>query len=249
MFAAGYNAHDTPVKQMNFRRFLTWHMSFTAVVIAKNHRVKPYLYIDTNAGPGNYAAHGAPQVDGSPLIFLDVAVQQLAGYEALFIERDAGEYERLARNTRPWLSDGRRRSARAIAADANEIIPICGPEEYRYGLIYHDPNGPPDWELLRSAAARFPRVDILVNLNCTSIKRVRGAHGQDAPDLLSGLARIGKQYVYHTATTHGKWQWLMAMLTNFEPRDWRSQGIIKYNDGLLKRLNLSRREMQPQLFS
>lgn len=249
MFAAGFNAKDTPVKQENLRRFLRWHMGFTAAVIARDKRNKPYLYIDANAGPGNYAAHNAPQVDGSPRIFLDLAATHLDGYEALFIERDHDEYERLCDNVGPWLSRKEGRETAVCGADANQIIGACNKEPYRYGLMYHDPNGKPDWDLLSLASERFPRVDILVNLSCTTIKRVRGAYGDDTPTLLDGLTRVGKKFVYHTAATHGRWQWLMAMLTNFEPRDWRSQGIIKYDDSMIKRLSKSKREMQPGFFS
>lgn len=254
--AAGFNEKDTPIKQDNFRRFLRYHMSITKQALVKDralgYNTKPYLYVDCNAGPGDYAHAGHPEVNGSPLIFLELA-PKLHGFEAVFIEKDANEFNRLAANVEPWLSDVLGREVEAVQQDANDALRPCAEDKYRKGLIYHDPNGRPDWGLLQMLAKKFQRVDILVNLNCAAIKRTNGAFEVDDPTLIEGLDSVGKRFLYVTDKTHGKWQWLMALLMNWEYGDWEQEGIVKFSrpqaKQVLHRANYTRRELQPDFFS
>jgi len=250
--AAGYHETDTPLKQANLKKFLALHMILTRNVMRRMRCNDPYWYVDCNAGPGNYAHEGDETTLGSPLVFARQACLSLgSNWVADFVERDACEFTRLQENVPAYMRTILTQHGRIAChnQDANAWMAEKPSRKMRYGLIYHDPNGMPDWGLLRLAAEKWPQMDILVNVNSTAIKRNAGVDSDVTR--LPELFTI-KKHVILTDGTHGKWQWLMALLTNWKGIGaWHSNGIVHWDstqgEWVRMKAGLTRQEREERL--
>jgi len=200
----GYSS-STPKKQDCFKNFLRAHIKIAFNVMLK-HYSYVYRYYDINAGCGEYEG-----IRGSPLMFLETIDSLLLPDEicidAVFVEENSANVDKLK-----LCFTGRRELPKnvrfkIICDDNKKILP-----NYRgngYGLLYHDPNGCFDHELLTIFAKQNPKLDILINCNSTAIKRSHAALNTE--NLVHRIDKIGKRnWFIRDVFGHHQWTFLFG---------------------------------------
>jgi three-Cys-motif partner protein len=168
----------TPKKQYSLERFLSFYLRIAFNVIKKFRGSQVFHYYDVNAGSGKVDGKS-----GSPLIFLEtlqrilpeIDPQNQIKIEATFVEIDKQNVRDLEKNisTLPIL---RKVVARVLCGDNKEVIQNFS-FPWGVGLLYHDPNGCFNHDMLRKFAEKNKRIDLLVNCNSVAQKRSEKAHG------------------------------------------------------------------------
>jgi len=245
----------TPLKESGLGCILRMHMRVTKSIIAKRESFAhpDYHWFDINAGFGQY-----PECPGSPLVFLNEAKQIGITYQATFIEQDATNVSRLA------SCIGDNRNVTILCGDNMRLLPIVAGQlsgrRQHYGMLYTDPNGIPSFDLL-SGVSRFPvlrKVDFLIYVSATSIKRSRRAHPDKYVGLTEYLATIDKRHwLLRDISTVGAHQWTFLLGTNWDGfPEYRKEGFYRADtkDGkaIMNILATTQEEramaMQPELF-
>jgi three-Cys-motif partner protein len=200
-------------KQHTLRVLLGQHLN-TCKTIFNKHGQKhwchsQYQFIDTNAGPGY---NDCESCDGSPVIFLKQAQKIEVDYFAHFIEISPEHSKALSGAIDNWnhhqiiTGDNRNVLSRVI----DDIPPGS------YGLLYTDPNGIPDFEML-ARASRHPsmkRVDILIRYAASAVKRNQHITGKK---MLDYLGKINKQYwIVREPERSDNWQWTFLLGMNWD---------------------------------
>lgn len=266
--SAGYNPHDTPIKCRNFRTMLKLQMRVVKEIFAQKSWAakKGYIYVDCNGGPGVYDREDRElKLSGSPLIFLEEVKQMGLPFQAFIIENDANDFERLIENVSTFLHEKIiTRNGKSYYAEGHNITLYRGdnstaaslaiPKDWQFGVIYHDPNGPPNFPLLRTWAKKFPHTDQIININSNGKKRMDAVQEGTSSDLAKELSTIGKKRYLVTSSLTGKWQWLMALATNADKetiKEWRNEGLIDLDspDGrqVLLRATHTKKELREML--
>lgn len=229
---------------------------------------RQYTVIDLNAGPGRYVLPNRYVVDGTPILVLRrLAHSKLRTWRALFVEEEPD----MAAELQYWLDEEAKRLG--IAADRYEVragdhnrvvqpwVAAWVPARRGLGLILHDPNGAPDFPLLESLThhPQLERFDVVVYLQATPVKRVRGL--PDKYDIAGwqsldeALPRIKAHWVVREP--NGSNQYAPCIGSNGAlPGTWKRQGFwpLESDRGsdIFERLNLTVRERknlrQPGLF-
>ena len=218
-----------------FQTILRMQMVIARAVIQKyspKYTPLPYLYLDLTAGPGY--SEPRRQIKGSPLIFLEQASRPLpvgrsedkfmppVPFEAHFFEKDAEFAAQLEHNIVPFRAASHCHGLTVYHADYTDpTVGVCSlwpaPQKYRYGLVYIDPSGDlPDFATLACLAEKFPRVEILIHIAATIVKRRSQAH--NIPERLADL--IGKipkpHWLIRKARRGDKHQWTFLMGTGID---------------------------------
>jgi hypothetical protein len=201
----------TEIKQEHFRKILSVHMLITSHVIRnwreKNWNVSPYFhYFDINAGAG-FDQNG---VKGSPQIFCEEREKRKIYCKSLFIEESADNAESLKA-----LLPGEN----VECGDHSDVLPGSFTDEKvrRFGLLYADPNGIFDLDVIRKFCECYcyNKTDILINCNSTAIKRVRmSSRHEETRSLWDRLQEIDKKY-WIIREPYGRHQWSFILGTNW----------------------------------
>jgi hypothetical protein len=234
----GQSSTCTPVKQSDFRAFLTMHMRMVGGILGKSDRNGKYLhpaynYFDLNAGCGVNERAGELPLPGSPLIFAQVAQALRVQSEATMFEANAKAAtsldQRMAEYRAPLL-----RLDVARGDHLETAFPMLSDLSYgkpRYGMVYSDPNGADTpFGLLAAFAEKLPAVDILCSVNGTSRKRARMSPIHDSekfPPIAECIAQVPKRYclIRHPYSNH---HWALLFFTNYAgflkhpPHGWDS---------------------------
>lgn len=206
-------------KQAGFKCVIDTQISIVKSVITK-HKWAPqiFYYIDLYAGDGSNAMEGCP---GSPVIFLQ-EIQDKMKYSASFIEIEPG-------NTIYLKAAVQFANSHTVYTGDNAIILpqiIKSIPRYSYGLIYADPNGIPNFDMLSNASKHLPKMDILIRCPATAIKR----NGNSLQDFIH---RIDKSN-WLVQRPEGKWQWTFLFATNYtEYPTWKKLNMhnLQSNEG------------------
>lgn len=216
----GYGQY-TLDKQFGLEMLFKYHMSVVREVLG-NHPNFPqiYHYIDTNAGSGH---NEELDCDGSPLIYEKEIRQIGIGGKSWLIEREP-ENADILRD----LVGGE-----IIIGDNRDVLHgIIARLPWRaFGLLYHDPNTVPDFDLLTKACrnSRMYKMDILIRCSGTSIKRARSAYPDKFCNLQEYLSKINKKYWLVRRLAHGdRHQWTFLFGTNWKDiKDWKKRGFYR----------------------
>jgi len=186
----------TQLKLEHFEKIVHAHIRVTRAVMLKHKQFYPpgsrYRYIELTAGRGFSPA----RQKGTPLTFMSVAEAEGVDYRADLIEISSGncaELERnveLERNAKKWVHG----EVEYHNGDyRTESVQLLGqPNGNEMGLIFADPSGdPPDFEILGQLAALRTRMEILIYLSSTNIKRVYQFTGKR---LVDGINAVGKGF-------------------------------------------------------
>ncbi len=178
----------TPLKEHDLSEILHYLFSIHRAILKKNI-LPPFLHCDANSGSG---INKDVCCEGSPRVFIRAAYHYDFLKSAFFIEIEKEYVQELIQNIPPfnWIT--------IINEDNKTALPkIIDTKStpWTHGLIYHDPNGYPDFELLEEIFKKenAKRLDILIRLEATTIKRCRTAFPDKGYQELGGhLARIKK---------------------------------------------------------
>lgn len=253
---AGHSDSDTPTKLELFSHWITHHMQVVGAIYNKSAWAtkKPYIYVDLNAGRGWY---DDLRVYGSPLIFLKNIALRNWKWQSLLFEKNTDEYNQLR-----WHVDHHFRhkwpDCVGIYNEDNRMAPCrIISARWQFGIVYHDPNGKPDVDLLLRLAEMLPHTDILVNINSLAKKR----NGESNGHLLEEIQAI-KRWKERCIVSelYGRWQWSMMLFTNAPTetlRAWSNLGFHEFETAKAQSILVKAsytaeqiREMQqPTLFS
>lgn len=201
---------------------------------------RPIVILDLNAGTG---WNDKVNCIGSPLIILD-AVKRFPYRTFLdFIEIDEPSSRALYQRLEACKKTGSKDFFECYIGDNKEVLPqiLENMDEKRYGLIYHDPNGVPDFDLMRTVSynpkSRF--IDIMFRISGTNYKRTR--LGMDAfgaknchphlvgkyPKLTDQLKKINKKHwIIRDIIDPDPYQWTFLMGTNWTDFPaWKKEGF------------------------
>lgn len=244
----GYGDH-TQLKQDDFLGLLSLHIKIVDGITskAKNSWQRYYTYIDMNAGPGIYNG-----IVGSPMLFLSQIEQTTIPYQATFIEQEQCNADQLSN----LIGQRSPRGKVSVVNGSNEHALRNGsaPTKKTFGMIYHDPNGMPNFDLLSEVSRNqcFQHMDFVIYLGATTIKRVRRAEevaGSDtkAKLLADYLGSINKA-TWIIRKPAGRNQWTFAIGSNWVNfPTWQKHGFYKIDseegESILKRLTYTNGEI------
>lgn len=235
MAGQGQSEH-TEEKQYGLSKILGQWLSIVDRITTKYKIDRPILYADMNAGSG---WNEEVNCIGSPLLFLNEAKTHTFKRDVYFIESNTNALIELAER----VYEVGELDANLINGNHNEVMPEIVKKHNGLGLIYHDPNGLPSFDLLRSLSQfrNFDKVDILIRISGTNYKRIR--NGVDSfgkkrqileligkyPNLKDQLKSINKkQWIIRDIIDPDPYQWTFLLGTNWtEYKAWESQGFYK----------------------
>jgi three-Cys-motif partner protein len=191
----GYGA-VTPVKLSVLGRILSMHLAVTDAVMDKypsKFRL-PYRYLEFTAGRGFTPNHQR----GSTLLFLDRVHSGTFRhtYQAEFIDREQDNLNALEQTVTAEAKKNQwgTVSVRYQPYDYQAVVPLLFPDRdiYELGLVFVDHSGDvPEWHTLKLIAHRRPKMEILVYISSTAVKRVFQYTGKKLADHMNF---VGKKY-------------------------------------------------------
>lgn len=210
-------------KATGLSKLLSQHVNTVKKILEKpeySHYPQVYHYIDAYAGPGY---NEVEQCDGSPVIFLKTAKTLGMKYRAWFVEKEANLSTELSKRIKDFDS------CEVLRGDNANVVPQIarGLPDNAYGLVYADPNGIPNFDML-SKVSMLPELykfDILIRYNAAAVKRNEPQTGKKMLDLLS---KINKKYwIIRDILPGDIWQWTFLLGLNWPGlSEWRSQGFM-----------------------
>lgn len=224
----GCNQRFTPQKWDRIKYLLIAHSKMVRSITSREGWALPgYHYFDLYAGPGVYKDQisGSLFSDyGSPLIAAGILRDQQ--HKLYFNDSDPNCITdlTLALATESIL-------ALVTCLDVSEFTKMVCSDEWRQrqygnldrktmGIVFADPNGSPDWTSLEAftKCKQYDRLDLLINVNATSIKRCRTSpmHRHKYVSLAEQLDRLRKRYTYVWTPHHSNaWQFALLFATNW----------------------------------
>lgn len=219
MSLKGVYSRETPQKQHDFRAILNHHINVCQRIFEKYSYRSQYRYIDIFGGPGLYGG-----IEGSPLIFKQLAVGTGLSYQADIFEIDPGRYASLVKSLN---SNGPIKVTLGNGCELFKNLTI-GPKQY--GLLYCDPPQDEDtfdrsFELMTYASERYSRLDLMLYVSATNLKRIRAYKG--TPFLSERFKPINKKH-WAIRRLRDQQQYTFLIGTNYiEWAEWHNRGFFK----------------------
>lgn len=184
----------TPLKIEHLAKIFGMHLAVAQAVLNKHSGYRQqYRYVDLTAGKG----HTPDGMAGSPLVFLkQIAANGLTlPYRADFIECIQLNLEELKTATPAEAAKSQGRGELHFHhGDYKEKVRTLFPcpDTHELGLVFVDPSGDsPDFQTLQYVARMRPRMEILMYVSTTNIKRLFPYTEKLLSDYMT---EIGKQY-------------------------------------------------------
>lgn len=251
----------TERKMDDFSKIVAMHLAITQAVLKKNIRLYPqsYRYIDLTSGKG-YSPNG---VKGSPIAFLEQAEHEKfeLPYRADLIEcepKNMGELKSAiaeAKNRIKWVASDINFHLGRYQDEIKKLLPIRNNNEF--GLVFVDHSGDmPDFQVLHYISEMRPKMEILIYLSSTNVKRI---YQHTEKRLTDYIDSIGKKYwLVRKPISWDQFKWTFLLGSN-APSLFRDYSRIdfyrletKRGQQILEELNLTEKEQfeakQPKLF-
>jgi hypothetical protein len=214
-----------------FSYLMAVHINMVKEVFAASPRdvVPAYVYLDLYAGPGLYEVrHDADLAGqlGSPLIAIRRLKASGIDFAPYFADADPAVCDLLRSSlVRDGHGEHVGRVFKACCALSVDRLLAWHTTRNKFGLAFADPNGQPDWDALHllSRSDQWYNVDMLINVNATAHKRVKGrfkGHGFRRPT--DYLRSLRKRYLWlWTPDESDSWQFTLAYCTNRKCPEFR----------------------------
>ena len=233
-FPAGKHISSaTPIKQEVFKDITNTHINIVYNIVNKyewTNRI--YHYFDLNAGP-------EPELDVcSALSFLENIKEsrkkqryryksQPMEFKAVLIDKDDNRLKDLSNRIDKFLEiKVKDPKEKKVFNDSIDIIrgnnekilkDYMALSRNMYGILYHDPFGEPSFDILKEFAKHYPRMDIVLNCNCGTIKRTKNsATCKNSKTLKEHIDEMSKDHIVCSNKLRTCWQWLMMIFTNWD---------------------------------
>lgn len=249
----------TGTKIFHLGKIFEMHMAITQAVLNRiTSFMQQYRYIDVTAGKGE-----TPDGNfGSPIIFLQKVNSDkfYKPYKVDLIEKKRDNYQALMENVQKACDDNEW-GGQVISyhhGKYQEIIPkiLDRERDNELGLIFVDHSGDlPDFEILSYIARVRPRMEILIYLSATNVKRINHDSGKRLSDYMSD---IGKQYwLVRKPIKRDSHQWTFLLGSNTDIfKDYKRINFYRIDSKeaqeILLKLDLTENErfeiIQPRLF-
>jgi three-Cys-motif partner protein len=207
----------TQRKLDDFKKIIEMHLNITYNVICRVNAPRMYRYIDLTAGKG-YALN--PPRRGCAVIFADAIERMYKGqmnYRADFVDEDPAHIESL----KTWLAPVKEQYAcddswwhfheeqyQSIGPALAKVNP-----QHQFGLVFVDPNGDaPDIKTLATFANLRPKMEILIYVATTNLKRAPGA--PVFSDYLNAIPKTNWLVREKQAGDSQGWTFLLGSRTN-----------------------------------
>jgi hypothetical protein len=214
----------TLAKWNAFAYLMTVHSHMVREIFAATPRdvVPAYIYLDLYAGPGLYEVRHDPDLAGqlgSPLIAIRRLQASGIDFAPYLADADPAICDLLRSSlVRDGHGEYVSRVFKACCALSIDRLLCWHTTRNKYGLAFIDPNGTPDWVAidLLARSDQWYNVDLLININATGHKRVKGRFkdlGFLSPTQY--LRRLRKRYIWlWTPDESDSWQFTLAYCTN-----------------------------------
>jgi len=187
----------TGVKIEHLSKILAMHMAITQAVIKKNasYFEVEYRYVDLTAGKGSTPDGNS----GSPIVFLDAISHPKSKFDIPFradlIEHEQQHIDELKKAilVHPAYLSQQGSVHFHHGEYENEIPKLLKTKKgFELGLVYVDPTGDlPDFKTLAYVSSMRPRMEILIYLSATNVKR---QYQQTKKFLADFISETNKQY-------------------------------------------------------
>lgn len=250
----------TPLKINHLAKIFGMHLAVTQAVLNKNlYYQQQYRYIDLTAGKGV----SPTGLQGSPLVFIEQAESDKfkKAYRADLIEQNDKNLHELRKKVHDLAHNNHWQIANKIyfhLGGYEQTIPniLTHTNNKELGLAFVDPSGStPDFDTLRHIAENRPRMEILIYLSTTNLKREYQYTNKLLSDYMTSLDKKHWLIRKPISWDSHKWTFLLASNSNIF-KDYKSVGFLRWESEeaqqIFPMLNLSAKQrmkkLQPSLF-
>ena len=240
----------TEIKMGHFSRIVAMHLAVTQAVLIKNSHLYPqrYRYIDLTAGKG-FSPNGEK---GSPITFIEQAEADKieVAYRADFIECETKNIEELRSSITSekqkfgWKATNLHFYNGRYQAVIPELLKRKSYKEF--GLVFVDPSGDlPDFDCLKHIATVRPKMEILIYIASTNVKRTYQFTEKRLADYIACIGKNNWLVRKPIAWDQFKWTFLLGSNASLF-KDYRSIDFYRLESQrgqkILEELNLTEKE-------
>lgn len=246
----------TPLKIEHLSKIIDMHLMITQAVLRKNgYYHQWYRYVDLTAGKG-YTEAGTV---GSPIVFLEQAEAGKFGipYYTDFIEHITDNFTELQSSiqTRSSQENWPTKNLNFYNGKYQQIIPSLfkRKDKNELGLVFVDPSGdPPDFDTLTHIAKMRPRMEILIYVSSTNIKRLYQHTGKLLSDYMKDVGK--KHWLIRKPLTWDSHKWTFLLGSNSDIfSDYKKIDFLRLTSKeareFFPKINLSQKQITNQLQS